>query len=48
LDNAINKIIILIIYGKGDLPKNIGEQAFIEQTLNENFQSCLLLVREFE
>ncbi|MDR1136341.1 MAG: hypothetical protein LBL49_09230 [Clostridiales Family XIII bacterium] len=42
LDNSVNKIIILIIYGKGDLPKNISEQAFIEQTLNENFRGYLL------
>jgi len=27
LDNANNKILILIIYGKGDLPKNTGEQS---------------------
>ena len=45
LRNAANIIIILIIYGKGDLPKNIGEQAFIEQTLNENFRDHLSLVR---
>jgi hypothetical protein len=46
LDNSADKIIILIIYGKGDLPKNIGERAFIEQTLNENFRDRLLLVRQ--
>ena len=45
LDNAVDKIEILMIYGKGDLPKNIGEQAFIEQTLNENFKDSLSLVR---
>jgi hypothetical protein len=45
LDNAANKIIILIIYGKGDLPKNIGEQAFIEQVLDKEFQDFMLLVR---
>ena len=45
LDNAANKIRILLIYGKGDLPKNIGEQAFIEQTLNKEFQEYLSLVR---
>ena len=28
LDNAENKIEILVIFGKGDLPKNTGEQAF--------------------
>ena len=45
LDNATNKIIILIIYGKGDLPKNIGEQAFIEQTLDKEFREYLSLVQ---
>jgi hypothetical protein len=45
LDNAANKIIVLIIYGKGDLPKNIPEQAFIEQTLNESLQDYFSLVR---
>ena len=45
LDNASNKIIILIIYGKGDLPKNIGEQAFIEQTLCKEFRNYMTLVR---
>ena len=45
LDNSANKIIILIIYGKGDLPKNIGEQAFIEQTLQKEFRDFLKLAR---
>jgi len=45
LDNAANKIIILIIYGKGDLPKNIGKQAFIEQTLCKEFRNYMTLVR---
>ena len=45
LDNAANKIIILIIYGKGDLPKNTGEQAFIEQTLSNEFRDYMSLVR---
>jgi len=45
LDNEANKIIILIIYGKGDLPKNIGEQVFIEQTLDREFSNYLALVR---
>jgi len=45
LDNATNKIVILIIYGKGDLPKSIGEQAFIEQTLDKEFHDYMLLVR---
>ena len=45
LDNAANKIMILIIYGKDDLPKNIAEQAFIEQTLNKEFLKELAMVR---
>jgi len=45
LDNAANKITILIIYGKGDLPKNIGEQAFIEQTLDKELRGYMLFVR---
>ena len=45
LDNAANTIVITLIYGKGDLPKNIGEQAFIEQTLNNEFPSHMALVR---
>ena len=45
LDNTDNVIVILIIYGKGDLPKNVGEQAFIEQTLTEHFKEYLSLVR---
>ena len=45
LDNAANKITILIIFGKGDLPKNVGEQAFIEKTLREEFRDFLSLAR---
>ena len=45
LDNAANKIEILLIFGKGDLPKNIGEQAFIEQTLTEEFQTVYSCTR---
>ena len=45
LDNSANKITILIIFGKGDLPKNIGEQACIEKILNDEFRDYLLLAR---
>jgi len=45
LDNAMNRIEILIIYGKGDLPKNTREQAFIEQTLTEEFRDHMSMVR---
>ena len=45
LDNVMNRIEILIIFGKGDLPKNTGEQAFIEQMLTKEFQEYISLVR---
>jgi len=45
LDNAANRIRILLIYGKKDLPKNIAEQAFIEQTLEKEFRDIVALVR---
>ena len=45
LDNTTSIIIILVIYGKSDLPKNIGEQAFIEQVLSKNFREYFSLVR---
>jgi hypothetical protein len=45
LNNAANKIIILIIYGKDDLPKNIGEQTFIGHILDKEFRDYMSLVR---
>ena len=45
LDSAANRIEILIIFGKGDLPKNTGEQAFIEQTLIKEYQEYMSMVR---
>jgi len=45
LDNAMNRIEILFIFGKGDLPKNTGEHAFIEQTLTKEFRDHMSLVR---
>jgi hypothetical protein len=45
LDNTANRIEILFIFSKGDLPKNTGEQAFIEQTLIKEFQDYMSLVR---
>ena len=45
LDNTASKITILIIFGKGDLPKNIGEQAFIEKTLAEEYRDYFSLAR---
>jgi len=32
-------------FGKGDLPKNTGEQAFIERTLTKEFRDYISLVR---
>ena len=45
LDNSANRLVVLIIYGKGDLPKNVGEQVFIEQSLNQNFRAYMELVK---
>lgn len=45
LDNAANKVEILIIFGKGDLPKNTGEQVYIEQTLVKEYSNYMSLVR---
>jgi len=45
LNNAENKVEILLIFGKGDLPKNTGEQAFIVQTLLKEFKGYMSLVR---
>jgi len=45
MDNVANKIEILVIFGKGDLPKNTGEHAFIEQMLFKEFQDYMSLVR---
>jgi len=45
LDNATNRITILMIYGKGDLPKNISEQAYIGQTLEQELTDYMLMIR---
>jgi hypothetical protein len=45
LDTGRNQVEILFIYGKGDLPKNMGEQAFIEKTLREEFSDMLAKCR---
>ena len=45
LDNAASKIEILVIFSKSDLPKNTGEQSFIEQTLIKEFRDYMALVR---
>jgi len=46
IDNGNNKMLILMIYGKGDLPKNIGEQSFIEQTLNNEFTEFMIFLKD--
>jgi len=45
LDNVANRIEILVIFGKSDLPKNTGEQTFIKQTLIKEFRGYMALVR---
>lgn len=45
LDSSKKLIEILIIYSKGDLPKNMGEQQFIESTLKDNFTDYLAKCR---
>lgn len=43
--NLKNKTIdVLLIYNKNDLPKNIGEQAYIEKTLKAEFPDYYSLV----
>ena len=37
IDNKANKIEILLIYNKTDLPKNKGETAYIIDTIKENY-----------
>ncbi len=41
LNSKINKAEILMIYGKIDLPKNMGEQAFIKQTVEREFSGYI-------
>ena len=36
---------VLLIFSKGDLPKNTGEQVFIEQSIKENFPEYYNLAR---
>ena len=37
IDNAHNKMTILFLYSKTDLPKNQGETAYIFETIKQNF-----------
>ena len=45
LNNEDNLNQILIIFGKSDLPKNMGEQAYIEKTLNDEFSYIMEKIR---
>jgi hypothetical protein len=45
LDNVKKQIVILLIYCKGDLLKNMGEQAFIQQVLETEFGELLAKAR---
>jgi len=45
LDNGNHTAQILIIFGKNDLPKNSGEQAYIEQTLTSEFSEIMTTIR---
>ena len=44
LDSAKNFAEILIIYSKDNLPKNIGEQAFVEKIIKKEFGTLWRLV----
>ena len=41
LNSKDNLIQILVIFGKNDLPKNAGEQAYIKKTLTEEFSDIM-------
>ena len=43
LDSNCNEAEILVIYHKDDLPKNMGEQAWIKSTLINTFSDKMLL-----
>lgn len=43
LDAGKGRIDILLIFGKDDLPKNKGEQAYIKQTIEDEFAGLLTL-----
>lgn len=44
IDNKMNKVEILLIYGKTDLPKNKVETAFIYQIIQEQYPNYWLLL----
>jgi len=39
LDSATHQLRVLLLYGKGDLPKNKGETEYLNQTLKDQYQS---------
>ena len=45
IDNSENKVEILLIYNKTDLPKNKKETQYIEDTISENYQEILALFK---
>ena len=45
IDNNENKVEILLIYNKTDLPKNKKETQYIEDTLAENYQEIIALFK---
>lgn len=45
LDSTKKTVEILIIFGKDDLPKNMGEQQFIKSALSEQFPEYLAKCR---
>ena len=45
INNNENKLEILLIYNKTDLPKNKKETQYIEDTISENYQEILALFK---
>ena len=45
IDNNENKLEILLIYNKTDLPKNKKETQYIEDTIAENYQEIIALFK---
>ena len=45
INNNENKLEILLIYNKTDLPKNKKETQYIEDTISENYQEILSLFK---
>ena len=45
IDNNENKLEILLIYNKTDLPKNKKETQYIEDTISENYREIIALFK---